>query len=129
MVLNHEERYELSVQLIDTVHFMITSQDHHKIVRGLEILEGLAEKDSNVPFLVDLPVNTLQVIFNALLLGDLQVSEGVVQCTDCRHSLAAKCYASVVYCFLPPLPPVLVAMAPAAPLCQPGLPHWSDRPQ
>ena len=129
MVLNHEERYELSVQLIDTVHFMITSQDHHKIVRGLEILEGLAEKDSNVPFLVDLPVNTLQVIFNALLLGDLQVREGVVQCTDCRHSLAAKCYASVVYCFLPPLPPVLVAMAPAAPLCQPRLPHWSVRPQ
>lgn len=77
MVLNHEERYELSVQLIDTVHFMITSQDQYKIVRGLEILEGLAEKDSNVPFLVDLPVNTLQVIFNALLLGDLQVSEGV----------------------------------------------------
>ena len=100
MVLNHEERYELSVQLIDTVHFMITSQDHHKIVRGLEILEGLAEKDSNVPFLVDLPVNTLQVIFNALLLGDLQVSEGVVQCTNCRRSLAAKCHASVVYYFL-----------------------------
>ena len=79
---------------------MITSQDHHKIVRGLEILEGLAEKDGNVPFLVDIPVNTLQVIFNALLLGDLQVSEGVVQCTDCRHSLAAKCYAGVVYYFL-----------------------------
>ena len=73
MELNHEERYELSKQLIDTVHFMITSQDHHMIVRGLEILEGLAENDGNVPFLVDLPVNTLQVVINALLLGDLQV--------------------------------------------------------
>ena len=78
MVLNHEERYELSVQLIDTVHLMIMSQDHHMIVRGMEILEGLAEKDGNVPFLVDLPMNTLQVIFNALLLGDLQVSKCVL---------------------------------------------------
>ena len=42
------------------------------------ILEGLAEKDGNVPFLVDLPVNTLLVIVNALLLGDLQVSEGAL---------------------------------------------------
>ena len=75
MVLNHEERYRLSVELVDTVHFMVTSQDHHKIVRGLEILEGLTENDGNVPFLLDLPVNTCQVIFNALLLGDLQVSE------------------------------------------------------
>ena len=77
MVLSHEERYELSKQLINTVHFMITSKDHHMIVKELEILEGLAEEDGNVPFLVDLPVNT-QVIVNALLLGDLQVSEGVL---------------------------------------------------
>ena len=77
MVLNHEERYELSVQLIDTVHLMIVSQDHHMIVRGLEIL-GLTEKDGNVPFLVDLPMNTFKVIFNALLLGDLQVSKCVI---------------------------------------------------
>ena len=54
------------------------SQDHHMIVRGLEILEGLAEKDGNIPFLVDLPMNTLQVISNALLLGDLQVRECVL---------------------------------------------------
>ena len=53
------------------------SQDHHMIVRGLEIL-GLLEKDGNVPFLVDLPMNMLQVISNALLLGDLQVRECVL---------------------------------------------------
>ena len=70
MVLSHEERYKLSKQLINTVHFMITSQDYHMIVRELEILEGLAEKYGNVPFLVDLPVDTLQVIVNAFLLGD-----------------------------------------------------------
>ena len=70
-----EPRGEVQAELIDTVHFMGTSQDHHKIVRELEILEGLTENDGNVPFLLDLPVNTCQVIFNALLLGDLQVSE------------------------------------------------------
>ena len=42
------------------------------------ILEGLAEKDGNVPFLVDLPMNTLQVISNALLLRDLQVRKCVL---------------------------------------------------
>ena len=57
---------------------MIMSQDHHMIVRGLEVIEGLAKKDGNVPFLVDLPMNTLQVIFNALVLGDLQVRECVL---------------------------------------------------
>ena len=51
------------------------SQDHHMIVRGLEILEGLAKKDGNIPFLVHIPMNTFKVIFNALLLGDLQVRE------------------------------------------------------
>ena len=85
---------------------MIVSLDHHMIVRGLEIL-GLAEKDGNVPFLVDLPMNTLQVIFNALLLRDLQVSKCVliVHCLSSQSSgcsgyqMAAGCYASV--CFSP----------------------------
>ena len=53
------------------------SQDHHMIVRGMEIL-GLLEKDGNVPFLVDLPMNMLQVISNALLLGDSQVRDCVL---------------------------------------------------
>ena len=68
-----EVQAECGVNRHCPLHGLITS--HHKIVRGLEILEGLAENDDNVPFLLDLPVNTCQVIFNALLLGDLQVSE------------------------------------------------------
>ena len=49
------------------------SHDCHMIIRGLEILEGLATTEDNIPFVTNISKCVYVKIVNLLLLRDLQV--------------------------------------------------------
>ena len=55
------------------------------ILRGMEILAGLAVTDLNVDFVFDLPEDVFQRILNMLLLSDLQV------CKKCTYLCKYAC--------------------------------------
>ena len=66
------------------------------ILRGMEILAGLAVTDLNVDFVFDLPEDVFQRILNMLLLSDLQVCK---KCTYlCKYAYTYICtYVCNIY--------------------------------